>query len=1251
MVFSYHQMTKSAIILLLSFFAAFPASAGTETFTVKASEVNGGYVVKKVWLQYYAKPNIQLIDIQYKNGIAIPADAIPSDPSRFEIVLGKERKRPFALIRIPAYSFEAPTATTRRITQFTAIVTEETVEEQSPSAAKSTAASSVLASGNWYKVAVSGSGFFKIDHDFIANKLGVAPSSINTANIRVYGNGGNMLSENNAVSRPDDLQENPIWLNDGGDGVFDQGDFLVFYATGPVAWRKDSINQKFTHAFNIYEEQAFYFINFDLGPGQRIQGENSAATSNITATQFDHYALYEKDLVNPGGLGKEWWGEEFSGDPGKSLSHTFNLNLGPHLAGEAAKFKIWVGSRCEANNNVFTANVNGVNHTGICFSSLFTPMANEYMIFDQSVGSDVNIAMSYQPAISSGKGYLNYIEVNVRRQLNVSGLQQLLFRDWRSVAAGNVANFQVQGAGSSTQVWDITNPLSPVRINGSLSGGVYSFSRDASMLREYAVINGTNLPMPSFVEKTANQNLHGSDQVDYIIVANANFINEANELAEFHRQTTGLRVIVATPQQVYNEFSSGSQDISAIRDFARMFYLRAGNDTAQMPRYLLLFGDASYDYKNRVAGNTNFVPTFESAEFSATINSYCNDDFFSFLDDNENIESFSVYNTMDLGVGRFPVTNVSDAKALVRKIKNYKSPNSLGPWKLSVTMVADDADQAGDHTDDAEEMAATILAQNNIFNVTKVYLDAIQRISTPGGMRAPDANKAINDQIFKGTFLLNYSGHGNTQVLAGERIIIQDDYSKWKNFNKLPIIITATCDYGQFDHPEYVSSGEALMLKNDGGAIATLTTTQLVYAAPNRTINKQFLAAQFDFHNGKNYALGDAFRIAKNITYQSSSNPGELINFRKFALLGDPALIPAFPEHNIKIESLQDGVTGLTVDTIKALGSYVLKGKVVDDNDALLGAFNGRVYVTIYDKPRTVRALTDVNKTYRVQNNIIYKGRVTVENGLFTMAFISPKDINYDMGVCKISIYAEDGQTDGAGADTSFVVGGFSDNPVIEDNAPLVMPYIEDSLFKDGGITGSNTMLYVVLEDETGINVSGNTVGHDLTAVLDGDLQNPYILNDYYETAPNTYRRGYVYFPVTGLSNGKHSLRIKAWDVNNNSGEGVVNFEVVDGAIVKVNNLSNYPNPFSDNTHFVFEHNHPDEALDVSINIYSTSGSLVRKIRQSFTPSGSRSTEITWDGTDDNGAKIPSGLYVYRLDLATSSGIHESAYQKLVIIR
>lgn len=1250
-------MRKTTTLLLVFLFSATLSLAGRSIqYTVAESDVYSGYVTQKIWLEQYASPRVTLSDVMLQNA-TLPEDALPVPYDKFEIMLGKDLKRPFMLLRVPAYSADAQQQI-RRVVSFTVHIEEAPAPAPTgwQTNAKTTATTSPLASGAWYKVGLTGTGLYKMDYDFITTKLGVNAAAVNTANIRVFGKGGYMLPEDNAVAVPEGLQENAIWVNDGGDGTLNPGDYIVFYAQGIMEWAKDSANQRFVHRKNIYEDKAFYFINFDQGPGLRVSGQGAPPVANTPAvTDYNFYTVHEQDMFNPGGIGKEWWGEDMSGLPGEVLNLDFDFDLG--AVTDSAYFSILAGSLCLQPNNTFSYTLNGQGMgsltvgAGIIEMEGIPPVRPAYQAWKMPVPQgNTNVRFDYQPAANDGVGYVNFIEINTRRSLAFYNSQEFTFRDWKTTGAGKIAAYNLGNANSSTQVWDVTNPLTPVRMNGTLNGSNYSFAREAGTLHEFAALNGTALPVPEYMGTVPNQNLQGANQVDFVIVTNPDYWGPANQLANYHRNTDGLRTLVVTTTQVYNEFSSGGQDIGGIRNLMRMFYERAGSDTTEMPRYLLLFGDASYDYKNRVANNSNKVPTFESAESYSLINSFCNDDFYSFLDDNEYIENLSIANTMDLGVGRLPANRVEEAQDMVNKIIHYKSPASLGPWKLSTTFVADDEDNAGPHMQDGEIMNSTIDGNAPIYTATKVYMDAIPTVSTPGGKRAPAANKTINDRINKGTFILNYNGHGNASLLTEERIITPDDYNNWKNINALPFVITATCDFGRFDHPEYISGGERVVLKADGGAIASLTTTQLVYQFHNREINQQFLNAQFQRKNGVWNTFGDAFRQSKNMIYLVTNDPGRLINTRKFALLGDPALTPAFPEYLIRTVTVKNAA-GQPVDTIGALGEYMIDAEVTDVNGNVLTGFNGRASVTFYDKPQTVKTITGINRTFQTQNNVIYNGKVTVTNGKFSFSFIAPKDINYDMGKGKLSLYAENGQTDGAGLDSTIYIGGFSDNPKIENNPPVVRAYMNDSLFKDGGLTGSNSLLYVVLEDETGINVSGNTVGHDLTAVLDDDIASPYVMNDYYESAPNTYKKGYVNFPVVNLPDGQHSLRVKAWDVNNNSGEGVVNFEVLNGEVVQVQNLVNYPNPFSDVTHFLFEHNHPNEQLNVEFFIYNTAGSLVKRLQQSFTPGGSRSNEITWDGTGDNGAKLPSGVYVYRLKIATDKGIQTTAYQKLVIVR
>ncbi len=1227
-------------------------AAQEEACHVTSVDAHKGFVARKVWLTNYELPLIKISNVLYNNVSApIPTGIKPDDAAHYTIVLGEERKRPFAWITVPVYTSASTPGTGRLLTDFTITITEKNTLPGSPTRLERTAAaSSVLKTGNWYKIGITNTGFYKVDFDFLA-KAGISTTGITLSNIRVFGNGGNMLSEDNAVPRINDLAQNAIWVNDNNNnGTFDKGDYLVFYGTGPTGWIGDAGTQLFTHQTNIYSDTAYYFLNFD-GPGNRITTQAVVPAANETITDYNAYMLHEQELINLGPYGREWWGESFTGTTTAPFTQLFTFNTGP-ATGPVNVYSA-VGSR-GPDGGTFTFVLNGSalgdNILGSAGQGQDDISVSEGVNTWQAAltGSTATFSLTYTPAISgSNFGYLNFIELNYRRSLVFTDAQ-LSFRDWHSVGAGKVANYQIQNANGFTQAWDITDPINPVRMNGNLSGSVYNFSREAYKLHEFAAFNSDAVFTPTYIGNVPNQDIHGSPQVDLLIVTYPSFIDAANELSAFHQSHDNMRVLVATTTQVYNEFSSGAQDISAIRDMARMFYDRAGTDTTQMPKSILLFGNGSYDYKNRVANNSNYVPTFESPESHYPVNSFASDDFFGMLDSNENIENGNIYNTLDIGVGRLPIYNTSDAASVINKIQVYKSPQSLGPWRISGTYVGDKEDDAGAHMSDADN-ASTY--SGPLYNNNKVFVDAINTISTPGGSRSPNANQAIDNQIYKGTFIINYTGHGNTQVWSNYRILTSDDYNSWNNVTKLPFIITATCDFGQFDNPSYVSAGEQLVIRNNGGAIATITTTQQTYESENKELDTNYLRAQFARHSDDTWnSFGEAFRIGKNATYIHKN--GNLANFRKFALLGDPALEPDFPQYKVLTDSILDGSTHRPIDSIGALGSYLFSGSIVDAANNVLPAFTGTLYVTIYDKPRTVNLNTYWGaKSFNVQDNIIYKGKVSVTNGHFTYSFIAPKDINYSFGDGKISYYADNGVTDAAGGNTGLTIGGYSDNPVISAEPPVVKPFMNDTLFRNGGITGSKSLLYVQLYDRTGINVSGNAVGHDLTAVLDGDVQNPYILNDFYETLPNTYQYGFVSFPMAGLSSGKHTITVKAWDVNNNSGEGSVNFVVADSNVMAVQNVLTYPNPFRDIIHFVFDHNHPEEQLQVEISIYNTTGALVRTLKQSFMASGSRTDQVTWDGTTTSGAKLPSGVYLCRMKIANAKNVADIVYQKVVLIR
>ena len=1112
------------------------------------------------------------------------------------------------------------------------------------------AANSVLKEGNWYKIAVREEGIYKVDIAFLI-AAGINTTNLSSSAIRLFGNGGQMIEENNNTPRPDDLPENAIMVFDGGDGIFNNNDYFIFYATGPDGWKKDSVNATFKHRKNIYSDQSYYFIQIG-GTGSRIATSN-ALTPNISINSFNARYFHELDTVNFLKSGRQWYGEEFSNSPGQLTNRNFNVNI-PGITNNPVTLVSNVVSRSFNAFSRFDIKINNtpilqqnMAYTG---SGVYDPFGveNEQTNTVPNTQTALNITYNYTPGSANAQGWLNWFEVHTRANLNMQGYNQITFRDWQTVSPGNIGLFTIQNA-SAAQVWDITNKTLPLKMLTNINGNDLQFSSNCNSLHEYIAFNSNNFLLPFFIEKTANQNLHNSLVRDLLIVVHPTFLNQAQRLAQHHTQKDNLRCMVVTTEQVYNEFSGGSRDAGAIRDFTKMFFDRAAGDSTRMPKYLLLFGDASFDYKDRIGNNTNYVPCWQSANSLEPLATYTSDDFYGFLNDTEDINDPGILNLLDIGIGRIPVKNNEEATAVVDKIISYSSASSAGPWRNEFTFIADDED-ANLHLQDAETVTATVTASTPVFNQTKVYLDAYQQESGSGGNRYPAANTVINNKIFTGNLIWNYNGHGNDKRLADEIVLDADIINSFNNENKLPLFITATCDFAPYDNPFQNSIGENILLRQKSGAIALLTTTRLVFSNSNRIINTNYFQfALLPKANGQYLSLGESLQKTKNYTYQNYS---DIINNRKFTLLGDPALTLAYPVNKVQTDSINNKVITNLPDTIKALGKYRIAGKVKDVAGNLLNTFNGTVYPVIFDKKVTVSTLANdagsMVTAFQTQNNVLYKGKAKVTNGLFSFTFIAPKDINYNYGSGKISYYAEEGIVDANGSFTNFIVGGINPAAIDDKEGPVIKAWMNDEKFINGGICNETAILLVRLKDSSGMNTSGIGTGHSIIAVLDNDNRRLFELNDFYEADTDSYQSGKIRFQLPKLEPGRHTLKIKAWDVFNNSNEYLLEFIVANDDGLTINHVLNYPNPFTTKTSFWFEHNHPGEDLQVRIRIFTVSGKLVKNIQQTINTPGNRSCEVEWDGKDDYGAKIGRGVYIYQLEVSYNQK-KSSTFEKMII--
>lgn len=1212
---------------------------------------------KKVKLSATGNTQVLLQEVKYEpyvaEGIADFNEYISGDIA-INKQISYEKKQAYALINFIPIRQNKLTGAYEKIVSFNLVVRTKptfpnnTVTHHLTKSNKRTyAENSVLATGDFYKISVTENGIHKITADFVNGLSPATPVSIE--NIRVYGNGGGLLPELAGGKKFDDLVENPIKVFDeNNNGEFDGTDYLLFYAAGPNQWKYDYQEKRFKHQMHFYSETAHYFLNFDKGQGKRITSVANNNTPTITINTFNDYAIYEKEYTNFLQTGRRWYAEDFN----VVLTRDYDFNFPNLVSSEPVKVATSVVARSLTTSSSFSVLANQQplhqhNNLARVRAGYDQPYGKSgTKVSEFSSDKDlVTINLTYQQPDPTATGWVDYITVEATRQLTfVSG--QLAFRSIASVGENAVAKFEI-GNGTNIEVWDITNISEVTQMNLTNANGTPSFVQNTDTIRKFIAFDGTEYKEPVAVGKIDNQNLHAVNFPDMLIITHPDFLAQAEQLAVFHAERDNLETNIVTPQQIYQEFSSGTPDISAIRDYVKMFYDRAGTDVNLLPQYLLLFGDASFDYKNirfKEETNQNLIPTYESWESVSAAQSYATDDFFGFLDDNEGDNIEVQFPLLDIGIGRLPVRTVQEAQTMIDKIKHYADTGkSLGEWRNQLTFIADDED-GNLHLNDAESHTDKIENRYPTYNVDKIYLDAYTQEPTAGGSRYPDVNKAINATIFSGSMLMNYVGHGGEKSWAHESIFNINDIPQWDNLDRMPLFITATCSFSRYDNPAITSAGEALILYEKGGAIALMSTVRLVYASSNLKLNGAFLNHLFEPDNGTIPRLGEIARRGKNEVSASTN----AVNNRKFILLGDPALRLGYPTHKV-------ATTSISQDTIKALSKVTVEGEVQDKSGVLLADFNGTIYPTIYDKVSKISTQGNDEKSYpqefSLRKNIIFKGKASVTNGRFSFSFIVPKDISYNFGQGRISYYAENGITDAHGYSEDVIIGGIDDQTVTDNNGPDIEVFMDSENFVFGGLTSKNPLLIVRLKDENGINTVGNGIGHDITGTIDEASQNSFTLNQYYKATLDSYQEGKIEYPLTNLESGLHNITIKAWDVYNNSSKGYTEFIVAESAEIALRNVLNYPNPFIDNTSFWFEHNKAGDQLLVTIQIVTLAGKVVKTIQEEFIAEGSRVDHLTWDGLDDFGSTIGRGVYIYKVSVKASDNSKAHKVEKLVILK
>ena len=1123
-----------------------------------------------------------------------------------------------------------------------------------------TLSNSVLKSGDWYRFYVEKSGVYKITKSFL-QQLGMNLNNVNPQNIKIFGGGGRMLPLPNSVEYPSDLTENPIEFVGESDGKFDNQDYILLYAEGFDKWNEENE----TH-LNLYATRSYYYVNADGSDlGKRIPVEPTISSTTTTLINtFDEYQFHEKDLINIGRLDRKYFGEQFGFDDEYSFDFEFpnivtSIPITLTVAGGAVAFT-------PTNINIAA---NGTNVAVLNFNKL-TPNDNivatgNDVIATFPASTNVKIELKYDNnGVAGSKGFLDYIILNAKRSLKGVG-KQFPFQFNDAITNNNVGEFQIADASSITEVWDITDIYNVTKYENQNSS-TFTFKANLGEIRKYIALDSNDFytPKKESNAKVLNQDLKGTifknasnqfQDIDYIIITPAFLNTQAEKLADFHRKKENFNVKVVNLENIYQEFSSGKQDIGAIRNFIKYVYKNASTDDKKL-KYVNLFGDASFDFKNRVPNKTNIVPIYHSLSSFSLLNSYISDDFFVLLDDNEGDMNPSSSFGLDVAVGRMIIDNAAQAEEMVNKVLEYEDAKSYGRWRNNFVLISDDVDKAGEQALEKgiDKLGDELFAQKPFINVKKIHTDSYIQETSAGGNRYPKGREDFVNAFEQGALVFDYFGHGGEDGLAQERILEKSDAQNLNNRYKYPLFVTITCEFTRFDNPYKETAGEYMYWNSKGGAVSLITTTRQIFLNVGQDINEAIASNLFGYGTNNLDSMAEALRKSKE-----EYGKNTLMVF----YIGDPALKLAIPKPKIVLTKINDVPVGPNAEDLKALSVIKLTGEVRDETgNSILSNYDGDLAVNIFDKPIDRTTLGNdgqsdsnnnlITMNFKVLGETIFRGNASVKNGIFEFTFVVPRDIRVPIGNGRISFYAKKtGELiDQTGFDTSIIVGGINNNAVADEVAPTVKLYMNDTNFVNGGITNESPILLAFLNDDNGINTASG-IGHDIIGILDGDETKPFLLNDYYETETDNYKKGKLKFQLRNLKVGLHTMTFIAWDVYNNKVTSEIQFIVVGDDTLTLKNVLNYPNPFVNYTQFWFTHNRPFEPLEVQVQVMTVTGKVVWTKNQLTTTDGFLSREITWDGKDDFGDKIGKGVYVYKLTVkSTLTNKKTEKFEKLVIL-
>lgn len=1073
---------------------------------------------------------------------------------------------------------------------------------------------SVLADHTWYKIGVTADGVYQLDYVTLQS-FGIDPTQLVPSKIRLFGNVQGALPEANAAERYDDLNEAAIMVTGADDGSFDEGDRILFYGQGPVNMTI-STGSYFNYERNPYTDTTYYFLCVDSDTdGLRVGEQPSVATSDETSVvnSFLDYYYHESEELSPYASGRVWYGDLITGQEGGFKE--FEVELPDLVIGGGVRVESRVLGRCKpkASYNL------RVNNAGLVVSHPIDAFkereyGKEHRVNKLSHPTTNHITLRYDFDAFEGNPmlFIDYFVLNYWRELKYRG-HDFHFRVIPSQLVVSPVRVKVTGVNSSVTLWDVTDPIHPVSQVFERQDDSLFFGIEGDAERRYCLFDSEGYSQVASCRLIPNQNLHGLESTELLIVAPQVFWEQAQSFAAFHVEHDAMDCVVADVAEIYNEFGTGAPDPTALRDFIRMLYQRS-NGTL---KYVLLLGKGTHDYRCIKGVDNNFVPTYESKSYAyQEVASMCSDDYFALMDAGEGQDCEGL---VDLGVGRIPITTPEQGDAVLAKIRHYVDPDAThGLWKNNHLLMADnDIKRYAEHT---EEFAATLDTAWHDVTVKKLYFDSYPVVSTPSGNRIPMANHLMHEYIDQGIGVMSYTGHGGVKSLSSEWVLALADILSMTNYDKLPFIHTGTCEFSKFDNPGVVSAGELLMLQPQGGAIALLTTMRPTIATNNRKLSLSLSEHLYDVEQQQHYRFGDIYRIVKSDTrWYSSANI-------VYVLFGDPALRISYPAQKVVTEQMQ--------------GSELLEvtGYIARPDGEIDSQFNGVLDVRLYDQQSRYTSLGVYEDpiTYTYYNDVLFDGKATVTDGRFDVLIPVPSTVIQGDGKARLAYSAYDSirKVEAGGAFDDFSIQAPTE--VVDNQGPDIKLYWNTPDFESGDVGAPDGVLYADLFDEHGIYHYNVSIGRDIVMNSSIHELDNLILNDRYEPAVDDYRSGRIVMPLDELADGVYEFSLKAWDTWNNASEVTIVLLVERSVLLA--ELRSYPNPFTDEVDFAFVNGQLSENLSVTLEVFDVMGRCVARLEERTASVSGVVPPIHWNGRNDNGGELCPGVYLYRLSVTDEAG-------------